>query len=72
MIITDIDNFEDNVRSYFSYAINKSHQENIYVKYDDDITFVIMTTDELNKTIDSAMYVAKHIKKEEENGTEKT
>lgn len=73
MIITDIDNFEDNIRGYLRYATNEAHKETIYVRYDETRTFVIMTTDELNKAIESAIYVAQHVlKKDRKNGTEKT
>lgn len=71
MIITDINNFEDNIRSYLRYATNEAHKETIYVRYDETRTFVIMTTDELNKAIESAIYVAQHVlKKDEKNGKE--
>ncbi len=70
MIITDIDNVEDNIRGYLRYATNESHKETIYVRYDETRTFVIMTTDELNKAIESAVYVAQHVlKKDGKNGT---
>jgi hypothetical protein len=65
MIITDIDNFEDNIRGYLRYATNEAHKETIYVRYDENRTFVIMTTDELNNAIKSAIYVAQHVLKKD-------